>query len=72
MATTATADWQSQNHETLLAMGLPGRHSGGNASTPPPTNWEELTHSSFDTHTPFRLSFGNDQRGQTVRFALRW
>jgi hypothetical protein len=104
----------------LLAMGLPERHSGGGAPTPPPTtfvaatvtpvgpgvieihfrdkgsdhkakpagvhgaeiawaildtppvNWSALTHSSFDTHTPFRLSFENEQRGQTIYFALRW
>jgi hypothetical protein len=38
----------------------------------PPTNWEQLVHSSFDTHTPLRLSFENDQRGQTIYFAMRW
>jgi hypothetical protein len=38
----------------------------------PPANWEELTHSSFDTHTPLRMTFENDQRGKTVYFALRW
>jgi hypothetical protein len=38
----------------------------------PPVNWDALTHSSFDTHTPFRLTFGGDQRGKTLYFALRW
>jgi hypothetical protein len=37
-----------------------------------PENWEELTHSSFDTHTPLVLSFERDQRGKTLYFALRW
>jgi hypothetical protein len=38
----------------------------------PPTKWEELIHSNFDTRSPFILSFENDQRGKTVYFALRW
>jgi hypothetical protein len=39
---------------------------------PAPARWEDLAHSSFDTHTPLTLSFENDQRGQTLYFALRW
>jgi hypothetical protein len=38
----------------------------------PPVNWAELTHSSFDTHTPFTLTFEGDQRGHRLYFALRW
>ncbi|MDR0728658.1 MAG: hypothetical protein LBF19_00825, partial [Prevotellaceae bacterium] len=38
----------------------------------PPDDWGALTHSSFDTHTPFRLSFPGDDRGKTLYFALRW
>ncbi|MDR0582252.1 MAG: hypothetical protein LBG31_04730 [Prevotellaceae bacterium] len=38
----------------------------------PPASHEELTHSSFDTHTPFRLTFPDEQRGKTLYFALRW
>jgi hypothetical protein len=37
-----------------------------------PTKYEELIHSSFDTRTPFRLEFDNDQRGKTLYFAMRW
>jgi hypothetical protein len=37
-----------------------------------PTRWDELIHSSIDTNSPFKLSFENDQRGKTIRFALRW
>ncbi|MDR3184369.1 MAG: hypothetical protein LBT49_03085 [Prevotellaceae bacterium] len=38
----------------------------------PPAGWEALAHSSFDTHTPLRLSFLNEQRGKTLYFAARW
>jgi hypothetical protein len=38
----------------------------------PPINAEALTHSAFDTHTPFTLDFGEEERGKTVYFALRW
>jgi hypothetical protein len=33
---------------------------------------DELVHSSFDTHTPFKLKFNGHERGKTVYFALRW
>ena len=39
---------------------------------PAPARWEDLVHSSFDTHTPLTLSFENDQRGQNLYYALRW
>jgi hypothetical protein len=38
----------------------------------PTTDWSQLTHSSFDTNTPFRLSFEGAERGKTLYFALRW
>ena len=38
----------------------------------PPINWAQLLHSSFDTASPFRLSFEGDQRGHRLYFALRW
>jgi hypothetical protein len=39
----------------------------------PPTDWSQLTHSSFSTQTPFRLSsFSGNERGKIVYFALRW
>jgi hypothetical protein len=41
-------------------------------SNMPPARWDELTHSTVDTRSPFKLSFENDQRGKTVYFALRW
>jgi hypothetical protein len=37
-----------------------------------PTNWEELTLTTFNTHSPFRLSFELNQRGKTIYYALRW
>jgi hypothetical protein len=37
-----------------------------------PVKWDELTNSSFDTHTPFRLTFKGNQRGKWLYFSLRW
>ncbi|MDR0769141.1 MAG: hypothetical protein LBE71_04475 [Dysgonamonadaceae bacterium] len=37
-----------------------------------PTDWTELIHSSFSTHSPAVLSFEGHQRGQTFYFASRW
>ena len=37
-----------------------------------PVNWSELTQSSFDTRTPFTLTFEGDRRGKLLYFALRW
>ncbi|MDR2385869.1 MAG: hypothetical protein LBD80_09480 [Tannerella sp.] len=41
-------------------------------SKTPPLKWEELSHSSFDTASPFRLTFEGDQRGERLYYALRW
>jgi hypothetical protein len=38
----------------------------------PPTRWDELTHSVFDTRSPIRLSFENDDRRKILYFAARW
>jgi hypothetical protein len=38
----------------------------------PPAGIDDLIHSSFDTHTPFTLTFTEEQRGQTVYFCLCW
>jgi hypothetical protein len=38
----------------------------------PPLSLDELTHSSFDTRTPFTLVFDENQRGKTVYFCLCW
>jgi hypothetical protein len=38
----------------------------------PPTQWHELTNSTFDTRSPIRLSFENDQRRKALYFAARW
>jgi hypothetical protein len=35
-------------------------------------DWETLTHSSFDTATPYRLTFDGTDRGKRLYFALRW
>ncbi|WP_043588009.1 hypothetical protein [Geminisphaera colitermitum] len=38
----------------------------------PPTSIEDLTRSGFDTHSPFTLTFDENQRGKIVYFCLRW
>jgi hypothetical protein len=38
----------------------------------PPADMEDLTHSSFDTRTPFTLEFKEHERGKVLYLALRW
>jgi hypothetical protein len=38
----------------------------------PPASIDALTRSSFDTRTPFTLSFDENQRGKSVYFCLCW
>jgi hypothetical protein len=49
-----------------------GAEIGWGVLDEPPVNWSQLVHSSFDTASPFRLSFEGDQRGRRLYFALRW
>lgn len=37
-----------------------------------PTEWQQLTNSSFSTSTPFRLTFDGNQRGKRLYYAFRW
>jgi hypothetical protein len=37
-----------------------------------PIGWKDLTHSSFCTRSPLRLSFDGEDRGKTLYFAARW
>jgi hypothetical protein len=38
----------------------------------PTSDWNMLTHSAFDTHTPYIFTFSGNDRGKTLYFALRW
>jgi hypothetical protein len=38
----------------------------------PPTEWTELTNSSFFTSSPAKLTFTGKQRAMKLFFALRW
>jgi hypothetical protein len=38
----------------------------------PPTEWTQLNHSVFSTHTPATITFQGDQRALTVFIAGRW
>jgi hypothetical protein len=37
-----------------------------------PVDPETMPHSTFDTHSPFELTFRDEQRGKTVWLCLRW
>jgi hypothetical protein len=37
-----------------------------------PEKWEDLTISKFATRSPYIMSFENNQRGQTLYYAMRW
>jgi hypothetical protein len=52
--------------------GVHGAEIGWSVSDTPPDGWSQLAHSSFDTASPFRLSFEGSQRGRRLYFALRW
>jgi hypothetical protein len=38
----------------------------------PPEHLDELTHSAFDTRSPFTLDYDESDRGKTVYLCLRW
>ena len=59
-------------HKRAKPAGQHGVELAWTISDAPPTRWDELAHSSFDTRTPLTLSFENDQRGRTLYYALRW
>jgi hypothetical protein len=63
---------RGSNHKKGKPAGQHGAEIVWTISDTPPTRWDELTHSSIDTNSPFTLDFENDQRGKTVYFALRW
>jgi hypothetical protein len=53
----------------------PGQHGvefGWVIRETPIVNMDELSHSSFDTHTPLTLEFKDSDRGKTLWYAARW
>jgi hypothetical protein len=52
--------------------GQHGAEFGWEISDTPIVNVEDLTHSTFDTHSPIVLEFKGDQRGKTLWYAARW
>jgi hypothetical protein len=38
----------------------------------PTVDWRDLTHSSFATHSPLKLTFEGPDRGKVLYFAVRW
>ena len=38
----------------------------------PPLSIEELIHTAMDTASPYTFSFGEEERGKTLYFCLRW
>jgi hypothetical protein len=63
---------RGSDHSKAKPAGQHGAEIAWEISDTPLIKVSELTHSSFDTRTPFTLEFEGDQRGQTVYLALRW
>jgi hypothetical protein len=60
------------SHKKAKPVGQHGVEIRWMISDVPVEKVSELTHSSFDTRTPYNLEFEGDQRGKTVYLALRW
>jgi hypothetical protein len=52
--------------------GVHGVEIGWEILDTPPDDWSKLTHSAFDTHTPYVFTFSGLERGKILYFALRW
>jgi hypothetical protein len=65
-------DSSVDNSSRAKPFGVHGAEIGWVVSDTPPVNWSQLVHSSFDTASPFRLSFEGEDRGRRLYFALRW
>jgi hypothetical protein len=39
---------------------------------PRDVTFDDLSESSFDTHTPFEISFAEEQRGKYFYYVMRW
>jgi hypothetical protein len=65
---------QSDGEETAKAKpaGQHGAEIRWAISDTPIVDVEDLTHSSFDTRTPFTLEFKGHERGKTIYFCLCW
>ncbi|MDR3199437.1 MAG: hypothetical protein LBU34_16330 [Planctomycetaceae bacterium] len=63
-------DYRSENK--AKPFGVHGAEIRWDTPDNPPTNVEDLRHSSFDTKTPFILTFEESDRGKRVYFCLRW
>jgi hypothetical protein len=65
---------QSDGEETARAkpVGQHGAEIRWAISDTPIVDVEDLTHSSFDTRTPFTLEFKGHERGKTIYFCLCW
>jgi hypothetical protein len=63
---------RGSSHRKAKPAGQHGAEIRWAISDEPILNAEDLTHSSFDTRTPFTLEFRGDQRGEIVYLALRW
>jgi hypothetical protein len=64
--------FDQETHKKGKPKGVHGVEIGWVISEVPPEDWGDLTRSSFDTRSPFRMTFERHQRGQTLYFALRW
>jgi hypothetical protein len=59
-------------HKRAKPEGQHGAELGWAILDAPTVEWDDLSHSAFDTHTPLTLSFAGHDRGKTLYYALRW
>jgi hypothetical protein len=62
----------SESEHRAKPVGVHGVEAAWALLEEPTNDWRLLTHSTFDTHTPLRLTFEGPDRGRTLYFALRW
>jgi hypothetical protein len=64
--------FDEESHKKAKPKGVHGVEIGWDVRDTPPVDVEELTRSSFDTRSPFRMTFERHLSGKTLYFALRW
>jgi hypothetical protein len=68
----SAADSAADSASRAIPAGVHGAEIRWAVLDTPPVNRAQLFNSSFDTASPFRLSFEGEMRGRRLYFALRW
>jgi hypothetical protein len=64
--------YDDSNERRAKPAGVHGAEIKWDFSDAPVVNPDKLTHSGFDTASPYTIEFAGEDRGRTVYFALRW